>query len=76
MKAYILIEIRTGEIHQVIQHLRRVEGVKEVNMTFGPYDAIAVVEADDVNAIGRIMASSIQPIPGIIKTLTCLAIAD
>lgn len=76
MKAYILIEIRTGEIRQVVQNLRQVEGVKEANMTFGPYDAIAVVEADDVNAIGRIMTSAIQPIPGITETLTCLAIAD
>jgi DNA-binding Lrp family transcriptional regulator len=76
MKAYILIEIRTGEIHQVVQQLHRVEGVKEANMTFGPYDAIAVVEADDVNAIGRIMTSAIEPIPGVTDTITCLAIAD
>jgi uncharacterized protein with GYD domain len=45
-------------------------------MTFGPFDAIAVVEADDVNAIGRIMATAIQPIPGISETLTCLAVED
>jgi DNA-binding Lrp family transcriptional regulator len=76
MKAYILIEIRTGEIRQVVQQLRRVDGVNEANMVLGPHDAIAVVEADDINAIGRIMTSAIQPIPGVIKTLTCLAIDD
>lgn len=76
MKAYMLIEIRTGEIREVVKQLRRVEGVIEANMTFGPYDAIAVVEAKDVNQIGHIMANSIQPIPGVLETMTCLAIED
>lgn len=76
MKAYILIEIQTGRIHEVLQILRRVDAVKEASMTFGPFDAIAVVEADDVNVIGRIMATAIQPIPGISETLTCLAVED
>jgi DNA-binding Lrp family transcriptional regulator len=76
MKAYILIHIRTGEIHEVIGHLRRVEGVSEANMTFGPYDAIAVVEAKDVKTIGNILATAIQPIPGVLDTITCLAVEE
>lgn len=74
MKAYILIDIRTGEIAEVIRQLRRLEGVVHATMVFGPYDAIAEVEAQDPSAIGRIMASQIQPIPGVLDTLTCLAI--
>ena len=74
MKAYILIEIQTGEIREVVKQMRRVDGVIEASMTFGPYDAIAVVEAEDVNQIGRIMANDIQPIPGVLETLTCLAL--
>jgi DNA-binding Lrp family transcriptional regulator len=74
MKAYILIDIRTGEIGEVIRQLRRVDGIVHATMVFGPYDAIAEVEAKDASAIGRIMASEIQPIPGVLDTLTCLAI--
>lgn len=76
MKAYILIHIRTGEIREVVRQLRRVEGVTEASMTFGPYDAVAVVEAQDVKTIGDIMATAIQPIPGVIDTLTCLAVEE
>ena len=76
MKAYILINIRTGEIREVVRQLRRVEGVTEANMTFGPYDAVAVVEAQDVKNIGDIMATAIQPIPGVLDTLTCLAVEE
>ena len=74
MKAYVLINIRTGEIHDVVHQLQRIQSVKEVNMTFGPYDAVAIVEAMDLNDLGKILAGLIQPIPGIEETLTCLAV--
>ncbi|HKZ54360.1 MAG TPA: Lrp/AsnC ligand binding domain-containing protein [Anaerolineales bacterium] len=74
MKAYVLINVRAGEIRDVVRQLRRLEGVVEATMTFGPYDALAVVESKDIDAIGRILAHSIQPIPGITQTLTCLAV--
>ncbi|KAA0268109.1 MAG: Lrp/AsnC family transcriptional regulator [Chloroflexi bacterium] len=74
MKAYILIKVRAGDLKDVINHLRKVEGVVEANMTFGPYDAIAVVETTDIARLGKITAVDIQPIPGIEQTLTCLAV--
>jgi len=74
VKAYILIKIRTGELRDVVRQLKRIEQVKEANMTFGPYDAVAIVEASDVNHLGAILASNIQPIPGVQETLTCLAV--
>jgi DNA-binding Lrp family transcriptional regulator len=74
MKAYILIKVRAGDLKDVVSHLRKVEGVVEANMTFGPYDAIAVVETGDIAKLGKITAVDIQPIPGIEQTLTCLAV--
>jgi DNA-binding Lrp family transcriptional regulator len=74
MKAYILIDIRTGDVREVVKNLRRVDGVVEANMTFGPYDAVAVMEAPDVESLGNMLASQVQPIPGILETMTCLAV--
>jgi DNA-binding Lrp family transcriptional regulator len=74
MKAYILINVRTGEIPDVVRQMKKIEQVIEVNMTFGPYDAVAIVESRDINDLGQILASSIQPIPGVEETLTCLAV--
>jgi DNA-binding Lrp family transcriptional regulator len=73
MKAYILIHIRTGEVLKVVDLLKHVEEVAEAHMTFGPYDAIAVVQTDDIHNLGKILANKIQPIPGVLETLTCLA---
>jgi DNA-binding Lrp family transcriptional regulator len=74
MRAYVLINVRPGEIREVVRQLARVEGVSEATMTFGPYDAVAVVEAADVAGVGRVLATGIQPIPGVTETLTCLAV--
>lgn len=74
MQAYVLIKVRTGEISEVVRQLRKVAGVKEANMTFGPFDAVAIIQADDNKHLGQILATGIQPIPGVQDTLTCLAI--
>jgi DNA-binding Lrp family transcriptional regulator len=74
MKAFVLIHIRTGDVKEVVKNLRNIEGVLEANMTFGPYDAVAVIEVDDINAVGSVLANRIQPIPGVLDTLTCLAV--
>ena len=74
MKAYVLIKIHTGDLNEVVRNLRSVQGVIEANMTFGPFDAVAIVEADSVNRLGHIIAMGIQPIPGVLDTLTCLAV--
>jgi len=74
MKAYVLINVRTGELKAVLRQIKRVGGLAEANMTFGPYDIVAIINAKNVNEIGHILAEEIQPIPGITETLTCLAV--
>lgn len=74
MRAYVLVQVRTGEIRDVVRQVRRVEGIQEANMTLGPYDVVATVEANDLKHLGKILAIGIQPIPGVIDTLTCMAV--
>ena len=74
MKAYVLIKIRAGEVKAVVRQLRKTDNIIEANMTFGPYDAVAVLDSQDISALGNLIASQIQPIPGVEQTLTCLAV--
>ena len=74
MKAYVMITVRSGAILEVVNNLRHIEGVMVANMTFGPYDVVAVIQAENVHRIGHLIAADIQPIPGIIDTLTCLVL--
>jgi len=74
MKAYVMIKIRSGEIKEAVKQFRSIRGVVEAHMTFGPYDAVAVVEAENIAEIGAITALEIQTVPGVEQTLTCLAV--
>lgn len=74
MKAYVLIHTRTGAITEALRNMKRLPEITEANMTFGPYDIVAVILADDINHLGKIIATEIQPIPGVIDTLTCLVV--
>ncbi len=76
MKAYVLINVRPGGVRELVRDLHRVEGVIEANMTFGPYDVVAVLTAPDINQLGNIIAADIQSIPGVLETLTCLAVEE
>lgn len=70
MKAFVLVKARVGEITQVIKRLRSVDGVTEVDGTFGNWDAVLVVEADELMHLGSIVFDHIQCTSGVESTLT------
>lgn len=74
MKAIVLIKMNTGDLRDALRDLNRLRSVAEAHLTFGPYDAIAIVHADDLEALGRIVAREVQLIPGVVETCTCLMV--
>lgn len=73
-KAFILIETAVGKSKEVIGSLQKLDGMKSVDMVTGPYDLIAVAELPDLNSVGELITGKIHPIPGITRTVTCLAV--
>ena len=73
-KAFILIETMVGRTREIAAQMSGLEGVNSVDLVTGPYDIIAVVEAETLNQIGDIITKIIHPIGGISRTVTCLAI--
>ncbi|MDI6814909.1 MAG: Lrp/AsnC ligand binding domain-containing protein [Dehalococcoidales bacterium] len=73
-KAFVLIETAVGRTKEVATALGQLEGVKSVDPVTGPYDVIAIIEAENLNDIGEMVTGKIHPTPGISRTVTCLAI--
>ncbi len=73
-KAFILVETAIGRTKEVVSVLKKMEGLKSVDTVTGPYDIIAVVEAEDLNKIGDLITGKIHAIEGISRTVTCLAV--
>ena len=73
-KAFVLVETAMGKNKDVVSALRKIKGMKSVDTVTGPYDVIAVIEADTLNEIGDIITSKIHAVEGISRTVTCLAV--
>ena len=73
-KAFVLIETEVGKTREVVTALQKLNGVLSVDTATGPYDIIAILQGRSLNDIGDLVTGKIHPIPGISRTVTCLAI--
>jgi len=71
VRAYVLIQTDSGKAADVANGIRAVGGVMSTEAVTGPYDVIVFVEAEDVDALGQLVVTAIQPVEGIVRTLTC-----
>ena len=74
LSAYVLIETQVGKVAHVAQVLNDLDGVESAEDLAGTYDVIARIQAPDLDQMGRLVASSIQAVDGVTRTLTCTVI--
>jgi DNA-binding Lrp family transcriptional regulator len=74
--AFVLIETAVGKTRDVSESLNGLQGLVSVDMVTGPYDIIAVIEAEDLKSIGRSVTQNIHTISAIQRTVTCLALGN
>jgi DNA-binding Lrp family transcriptional regulator len=71
VQAYVLIQAETGRAASVRVELAKIAGGISADVVTGPYDVIARVEADTIDALGKLVVAQIQAVEGITRTLTC-----
>lgn len=72
-KAFILIEAKVGVVQQVVESLRALNGVASADVITGTYDVIVLVDAPDMSAMADLVTGRIQGVPGVLRTITCVA---
>ena len=71
VEAYVLIQTEQGKMAEAAEQVQTLEEVDKVDVVTGPYDVIAHVVADEIDAIGKLVVSEVQTAAGVIRTLTC-----
>ena len=74
VKAYVLIEAHVGKTREVVEAIRRLKGVASVDAVTGPYDAIAVIQAETLNEIGDLIMAMVHSVAGVSRTVTCVVL--
>ena len=81
-RAFVLINVATGKgkdfsvsrAKDVLSALGGVEGVTLAQIVTGPYEIVAVVEADGLTEVGDIVTTKIARIHGIDRWTVCVGI--
>jgi DNA-binding Lrp family transcriptional regulator len=78
VRAYVLIQTEVGMAKSVCKAIAGLEypgaKVTSADTVTGPYDVIARLEADDLDALGSAVTEAVQRAGGVQHTVTCLAV--
>ncbi len=73
-RAYLLVETAVGKTRDVANALRGLEAVESVDVVTGPYDIIALINGADMMVVGNVVTENIHTVPGVVRTVTCVAV--
>lgn len=67
---YILLNCDLGAEEYVIDELKRISGVEKAYLTFGAYDIIAEVHAENQEDFEKTVATKIRRLARVLSTMT------
>ena len=70
VKGYLLIKLVPGLEGEALRQIGATEGIVEVNLVFGGWDALAVTEAKNLHDLARIVVNQVRGIQGVQDTST------
>ena len=74
LRASVLIETEVGKVAHDAQAITKLDGVQLAEDLAGPYDVIARLQAPNLDELGRLVASQIQVLDGVSRTVTCIVL--
>jgi DNA-binding Lrp family transcriptional regulator len=72
VKAYIMLNAKTGKEDEICKELVKFDEVEEVATVYGEYDAIIRVATEDMNHLDRFILQKLRGISNIALTATML----
>ena len=74
-KAFVLINTQTGSsIADILNDLKKIDGVDEAFAVYGVYDVIARVKAETMDKLKEIVTWRIRSVDNVRTTLTMIAV--
>lgn len=75
IEAFVLLTLEGDKVEEAIKNIRKkIPEVKEAKGVTGPYDAILLVDAENLKNLTREIVSNIYRINGVIDTTTAIVI--
>ncbi|HJU13780.1 MAG TPA: Lrp/AsnC ligand binding domain-containing protein, partial [Candidatus Nitrosotalea sp.] len=75
-EAHIVLKCRPGEEETIIEHLRKTEGVKEIQRTIGEFDVLVKMEAEDSDSLRRIIRWKVVRNENVLSVVTLMCMRN
>ncbi|NPA84550.1 MAG: Lrp/AsnC family transcriptional regulator [Crenarchaeota archaeon] len=73
-RVYLLIKTESGMENKVYEELKKLDYIKAVDIVTGPFDVVAVFEADSLGKIEDYILNKVRKTEGIRETTTLIAL--
>lgn len=73
IRAFVLVTMKPGTSEEIVRS-RRIKGVKMANSVFGRYDAVIVIEANNLDELKKIIYEMVEQHPNVVHTETLISI--
>lgn len=70
----VLVKLTPGEEVQALENIKKIGGVKGLTATFGSWDAVATVEAKDLETLASVVVGKIRAVRGVANTETLIEV--
>ena len=69
-KAFVLINVESGSEEEVLEQIKKIEGVEEAYFSYGVYDIITKIAADSMEKLREMVTRKVRTIGRVRSTLT------
>ena len=69
-RVYVMINCEDGSMQYVIDQLKFISGITEIQSTIGPYDIVTKIDAQSIIALREIITVHIRRVPKVRTTTT------
>ncbi len=73
LRAFVMVTVKPGTSQDIVAS-RRIKGVKMANSVLGRFDAVVVIEAENLAEINKIIYEMVEQHPNVVRTETLLSI--
>ena len=75
-KAFVLINVESGSEEEVLDLIRKIEGVEDAYYSYGVYDIITKVKAETMEKLRETVTQKVRTIGRVRSTLTLIMMEE
>jgi len=75
-KAFVLINVESGSEEEVLEQIKKIEGVEEGYYSYGVYDVIAKIKAETMVKLRETVTQKMRTISKVRSTLTLIMMEE